>query len=306
VICLPLIALAAAVVVAGPEVGLNTIKTPPDTVTIQHCMVSAYSGGDVPVPAKEAGVLTEILVKEGQQVARGQLLAQIDDARQQIEYKAARFKLDVAKEQASNDISVRYARKESEVNLYVYKKNAEANEKVPGSVAATDLRQKYLEWERATLGIEQSDLKLRTDKLEAKVKEAEMDAAAEGVERRKIKAPLDGLIVEIKRHEGEWVQLGMGDTVLRILRMDRLKIEGFLSAAEYSPAEVANRPVTVTVELAHGRVETFPGAIKYVSSEVEGGSERTFKVYAEVFNRQENDFWLLRPGLSADMTIHLR
>jgi hypothetical protein len=86
--------------------------------------------------------------------------------------------------------------------------------------------------------------------------------------------------------------------------MDRLRIQGFINANKYSPAEVANRPVTVTVELAHGRQESFVGKVTFVSPMVELGGD--FRIYAEVLNRQENDQWLLRPGQNANMTINIR
>jgi hypothetical protein len=42
----------------------------------------------------------------------------------------------------------------------------------------------------------------------------------------------------------------------------------------------------------------------YVSPLVESGN--TFRIWAEVANEQEDDQWLLRPGQTAQMTIHTR
>ena len=44
--------------------------------------------------------------------------------------------------------------------------------------------------------------------LQAQVSEAELKAAEANLERRRLIAPLDAVVVELSRHEGEWVQAG--------------------------------------------------------------------------------------------------
>ena len=61
--------------------------------------------------------------------------------------------------------------------------------------------------------------------------EAEVQAAEANLERRRITAPLDAVVVELSRHEGEWAQVG--DPVMRLVRIDRLRVEGFLNAKDY-------------------------------------------------------------------------
>ena len=78
-----------------------------DTVTLPNCLLSLDE--EVQVPAQEAGVLVKIPVHDGQQVAKGELLAQIDDIVPQMQYNVAEYKLKVAEKQAADDIDVRYA-----------------------------------------------------------------------------------------------------------------------------------------------------------------------------------------------------
>ena len=271
-----------------------------DSVTLSHCLISLAE--EAQVPAKEAGQLVEIPVTAGSQVTKGQLLAQIDDARPQIELKGALYKWDVDKQKASNDINVRYADKGAKVSEHAYLQKLEANRKVSGTVSDIEVEQTKLEWEKFVLQIEQSKFEMVVAGLEAKVKEAEADAARDSMERRKIRAPLDGVVVELKKHVGEWVVAG--DPVLRVFRMDRLWIEGFLKADEYSPGEIDQRPVTVRVTLAHGRTEDFHGQVIFVNPQIEPGGE--FRIRAEVYNRAENGNWMLQPGHTAEMTIHLK
>jgi len=299
---LPLLALTAAMVVGQPEVRPTPLSTAPGTITVHHCLVAPVDQGQSQVAAKEPGVLEDIPVKEGQQVTSGQLLAQIDDAKDQMEVRAASAKLDVAHETAVNDVKRRYSIAAALVAEFTFLKNTEANKKVPGSVPATEVERLRLDWDRSKLEIEQNEFQHKIDVMDVRVKQAELDAANEGIERRKVRAPIDGVIVELKRHRGEWV--AAGDTLLKLLRMDRLRIEGFINAKDYAPGEVVDRPVTVTVMLARDRQETFVGKVRFVSPQVEPGGD--YRIYAEVLNRQENDQWLLRPGLNADMTINLQ
>ena len=38
-----------------------------------------------------------------------------------------------------------------------------------------------------------------------------------------------------RSHDGEWVQ--QGDTVMRLVRVDLLRVEGYLNAKDYRPSE---------------------------------------------------------------------
>ena len=137
--------------------------------------------------------------------------------------------------------------------------------------------------------------------MEVEVSKAQVDAAQEHIDRCKIKAPWDGIVDEVHRHTGDWVK--PGDPVLRLVRMDYLRVKASLSVDEYSPHEVAGRPVTVLVKLARGVTETFKGKIAGVSPLVDGSNQ--FLVWAAIANKQRNKHYILRPGMEAEMTIHL-
>jgi len=278
----------------------SEVKASADAVTLSHCLISVSE--EAQVPAKEAGQLTKITVKDGDQVSKDQLLAKIDDAHSRMEYRAAERKYVAAKVLSENDINVQYSQAAADVAEAQVLTGEEANRRVRGSVTESQMREWRLTHRKFLLEIKQARFKMQTDGREAEVRKAEMDAAQENIERRQIKAPLDGVVVDLKHHEGEWVQ--PGDTGPRILRVDRLRIEGFLNASAYDPVELANRPVTVTVTLAHDRQEKFQGKVIFVNPLVEAGGE--FRVRVEVLNRKENEFWLLRPGQTAEMTIHLK
>jgi multidrug efflux pump subunit AcrA (membrane-fusion protein) len=283
-----------------------------DSVTLSGCLVSLIQ--EAKVPAQEGGILVKLSAQEGQAVAVGGLLAQIDDARNVLAEKAAGLKLGVAQEKAQNDINVRYSKAAADVAKAEYDQALRTNQRSTGSVPETEVRRLLLAARRAVLGIEQADMEFRVTGLEARVAQAEVEAAAEEIRRRKITSPLDGVVVNVDRHLGEWVQ--PGDAVAHIVRMDRLRVEGFLEANDrldregrvtargYDPAEIDGRPVSVTVRLPRGRQETFQGKVTFVSPLVEAGGQ--YRFWVEVENRKVSDHWLLRPGLMADMKIHLK
>jgi macrolide-specific efflux system membrane fusion protein len=178
-----------------------------------------------------------------------------------------------------------------------YAQVQEANRRHRDTVPASDERRKLLAWRSAELQIEQAEFERKLATLRSDTRAAEVEAADTSIARRQIRAPLAGLVVDVRRNRGEWVQ--PGESVLRIVRIDRLRVDGFLSAESFEPQDAAGRPVKVSVRLPRGVVD-FSGRVVFVSPLVESGQ---FLVRAEVENRAEGEQWLLRPGLTADMEI---
>jgi multidrug efflux pump subunit AcrA (membrane-fusion protein) len=306
-----LIVLAAATVVVEPE-GRTPPRTPPATVKLARCLVALIE--EAQVPGREAGALTQLDVREGQRVTKGQQIAQIDDARPAAAQKVANFQLKAAQEKASNDINIRYSRAAYELSWWERVMAENANRKTANTFSEGEVRRLKLAERKSELSIEQASLELRVAITEAGVRSAEVEAATEDVQRRKIFSPLDGVVVKVNRHVGEWLQ--PGDALAQVVRMDQLRIEGLIDATDVvdgqgrvvaeaaSPRELDGRPVTVVVALERGRRETFQGKVVFVSPVVQAGGQ--YRIWAEVPNRLEGNHWLLRPGLLAEMTIPLK
>lgn len=266
---------------------------------LKNCLISVKD--EVKLPAQEPGVLVELTAKEGLQVKQGDLLGRVDDSKQQIQKRQALAEQEAALEEANNDINVRYSKAASKVAEAEYDQTQEANSKVSGTFPQAEVRRLKLAWHRAFLQIEQSELEQRMASLTAKVKAAAVEAADNNIRRSQLISPIDGEVVELLIQAGEWVN--PGDPIMRIIRFDTLRVEGFVQASQYDPGELVNRPVTVEVELARGRRERQQGKVVYVDSRVQAGGE--YRVWAEITNQQENGQWLFRPGLIAAMRIHL-
>jgi len=266
---------------------------------LEYCTIELKA--EVDVPAQDAGVLVSLDVVEGDQVRKDYPLGKINDMEPQMQKKVAEYEKLAAEEQAKNDISVVFAHAQADVGQATYREKLAANHKVRGTVTNEELRKVEMEWRRAKLSIRQAELDQKLAGLTAKSKGADVEAAEKNIQRRHIKAPIDGDVVAVLKHRGEWVS--PGDTILHIVNLEILRVNGILKASEYDPQEIQGRPVTVNVELARGRQVKVTGKVVYVSPIVQSGGE--YPVWAEVKNRMEDDQWLLRPGLTAKMTIHL-
>ena len=290
---------AALVMVAGAQ---PTTQSParqaPATPILERCVVTLID--DPEVSAQEPGVLVNILVREGMMVKAGDVLGRIDDSQAQSAKLVATFEQQAATEKAESDVEVRYAVAATDVAKAEYAKAQEAESRVRGSIGAAELNRLKLTAKRSELQIEQAQVQRKIDGLTAQTKGAEADAAEKNIERRLVKSPIDGVVVDVHRQVGEWVQ--PGDVVARVIRVDKLRVEGYANAAQYSPSQLRGKPVRVEVQMEEGREPAyFEGHVNFVDPQVQLGGR--YRVWAEVTNRQDNGEWLLRSGLNAAMAI---
>lgn len=267
---------------------------------IERCLVSLIE--EAKIPAREAGVLVELPLREGESLSKGDEIARIDDDQPRMEKRRAQAEHDQAVAKSESDVDVRFSVASLKVAQAELEKALEASRRVPGSVTEVEISRLRLNAEKASLQIEQANLEQQVSKLAAVSKGVEVEAADHSIRRRLITSPIDGVVVQIFPHLGEWMQ--PGDPLARVVRTDRLRVEGYVDAARWDPEQVRDRPVSVEVSLAGDRRETFSGRIVFVSPLVESGGD--YRVFAEVDNRQApaSRQWLLRAGQTATMTIH--
>ena len=291
--------LLASIVISCPLAAFAEAPGSSEPV-LERCLVSLVE--EAKVPAREPGVLVELTVREGATVRRGDVIAKIDDDQPQMEKRKAKAEHDQAIAKAESDVDVRYSITAEQVAEAEHKKALESHAKVPGSVTEVERARLMLNERKSELQIEQAELERRMAALAAASKGVELEAAENAIERRLIKSPLDGVVVQIFPHQGEWMQ--PGDPLARVVRADKLRVEGYVDSSRFGPEEVRDRPVTVEVKLADDRKETFAGRIVFTSPLVESGGD--YRVFAEVENRQApgSGQWLLRAGQTARMTIH--
>jgi macrolide-specific efflux system membrane fusion protein len=215
---------------------------------------------------------------------------------------AATLQRDAALAKAEDDIEVRFSAAAFAVASAELERAVSIDRKSPGGVTQQEIQKLQLAKHRDELQIERSRLEMRIAKMNADVHQAAVASAEDALLRRKIASPIDGVVVTLFHERGEWV--AAGEPVLQVVRIDRLRVEGFLNATDISPAEIAGRPVAAEVQLSQGRTARFTGQVVFVSPLVQAGNK--YRVRAEVENRTENGQPVLRPGMTAAMTIQMQ
>jgi len=257
------------------------------------------------------------------QIAR----ATLDEARQLL--IQARLEADAAKSMASADIGIRQATLASEVSKGDLDRATGARKEFSSSVSEQQMVKLTLVRDHDLLKLEQAQLDKSVETLRSRSRDAmvaqqeaavqrlehalqkagsehqaaelnlnglqkQFEITQERLERRKLKAPFSGVIVERKRSPGEWVETG--ESVLRMIRMDVLSVEGYVSAHSITP-ESRGHKVIVTCGKS-GNTRKIEGAVVFVSPEIDSVSQQVL-VRAEIRNPDLQ----FRPGQPAQMWI---
>ena len=257
---------------------------------------------DVRVPAREAGMLTRLDGEKGQEVKVNDELGHIDDSEALIRKLIAENELNAAEAQAASDANVRAAEATVDVAQTEYEQSKRIRQRVDDAISEFELRRSKLSHERSVHQAANAIVEHEVNQHTRGMKLAQLEAVNNELERRTIRSPLNGVIVDRFNNAGEWAQAGQ--PIFRIVHMDRLRVEGMLSASRFMPEEVQGCPVKIHVKTPAG-MEEFNGTIDFVSPVVDPSGE--FLIHAEFTNpRKPNGQWSVRPGLSAEVTILLR
>ncbi|MEN0111695.1 MAG: efflux RND transporter periplasmic adaptor subunit [Planctomycetota bacterium] len=284
--------LVVAALALGPSVTSGFAQAP-DPIHAANAVLSVHESVEVAAP--ESGVLLRVRVTEGATVGVGDRLAEVDAREARLEADLVRHDLRLAERESTSDVAVRLARKEHGVATAELARATSVNAELPGTVSAKEVDRLRLAVERTELEIEHAEftrglLAERVARLEA-----DLRLAAHRVERRGVACPLPGVVAEVMRHDGEWVE--RGETIARVVRVDRLRVEGHVPV-EAALDGLVGRPVEVAVTLPGGRSETADGRVAFVSPEAEPIDAKV-RFWAVI----DNASMRLRPGLAASVTI---
>lgn len=269
-----------------------------DRNLIDRCFLVAID--EVWVPATEAGMLASIDVEEGDSVTVDQIVAKIDERDAVMAKKVAYFQYRASKEQAENEISIEAAVKSYEVAKAELDSAEQSNRKVPGTYSENDVRRLRLTWQRSGLQADLARVEQSIARADAHAKAAQYEQAEMMIERRQLKSPHAGVVMQITRHKGDWVS--PGDPVLHIVRMDRLRVHGRVSARDHSWNDVKGQQVEFIVDLPGGREsEPVKGRIDFASQVVE--ADGSFRVWSDIDNPTQSGAWMMGPGLKATMRL---
>ena len=236
----------------------------------------------------------------------------------------------ISQKQAESDVAVRLAEKSKDIAKYELDRAQKAKESFSGSISNSELNRLMVLFDQRTLEIEkaqedraisilkpqgdlaavqqQAEAIARTQSLAAEKRQEQQVAQASlalakselaeaklQLERRRLKAPFAATVVAVIRQPGEWVE--PGSIVLRLIQLDRLRVEGFVSADQATGIQSGQR---VRIVFPGNVGKPVSGEITFVSPEVEPVNQQV-RIWAEFENPERR----IRPGLVASMEVAL-
>ena len=251
---------------------------------------------NVQVPAEEAGVIQDVLVKEGDTVTEGDVIVELDNQVQHLQVAIAAAESAAAQLAATNQADIEYAEKSSEMARKTLERSTRANQRSAKAVSTTEIERLQLELERGQLATKQARMQLSIAQAELSVNNSQLAAAKLKLDRRSIKAPISGKVVERLAQKGEWVN--SGQPLLRIVRLDRLRVQCILPASKFDESLVDNEVEFIANVAPNGDEMTFTGKVTFVSPEIILQRDQ-ITVWAEI----ENTDMKLRPNNTGTLRI---
>ncbi|HYE51085.1 MAG TPA: efflux RND transporter periplasmic adaptor subunit [Azospirillaceae bacterium] len=233
-------------------------------------IVKVAVGGEVKVGAQVSGVVARLAVGVGDRVERGDLLAQIDDARLRAQQDLRRAELRAALAE------VELARAE-----------AERKARLAGTAAAAEIdrSRSALAWKSAL----------------AQAARARLEEAEIMLGQARVTAPIAGVIASVSTYQGETVAASFqAPTFVTILDPARLEVQAYVDEADIGRIRVG-QPVTFQVEAFRGR--HLPGVVRAVQPRaVPVNNVVTYVVVVAIGEAPAVE---LRPEMTAHVTVPL-
>jgi macrolide-specific efflux system membrane fusion protein len=186
-------------------------------------------------------------------------------------------------------VAVRSAERALETAQSELRRAEDARGRLREVITEAELERLRLASDQARLTVEKARHELQLAALTQELKQVELQFAAQQVERRQVKAPFAGVVVHIHKPRGSWAE--PGDKLLRLVRLDRLRVEGLLDARHLRP-NLQGQSVTLAVELPGAKPTQFRGQLVFVSPEIDPFNKQV-RVLADI----DNPRLILQPGL---------
>lgn len=283
---------AIRLLVAGLVAAAALPPAQAEMIEVARVLVTAIS--ETEVPAREAGVLAEVLVQEGDVVEQGMQLAKIDDAEARILEAAAQLEAAIAAKQSQAEPLVEAAEAAHEVALRNLQRAEESLATFGRSISQAEMDEYRLAATEAKTLVWERRREREIAELQHQLHLQQWELARARRERHAITAPLAGLVKEVHRQRGEWVT--PGQPVARILRLDRLRCVGYLDAdlarTRWAGGELSGREAILYVpSAADPQARQFTGKVTLLGPEIEPESDQV-KIWVEIDNPERQ----LRPG----------
>ncbi len=223
--------------------------------------------------AEEEGLVAEMLVREGESVAAGQVIARLDDQRATLELRRAQAFLESVKAVvAEREALVDNARRDLERVQQTFDRGG-GNER---------------EIDQARTDLQAAEARLAASRADVVLNEVLVDLAQTRVEDMVVRAPFSGRIVRRGAEIGQW--LGAGDPVAELVSLET--VEAWIDVPERLIDRLAQDDGRVRVRISATGDEV--EAERYTIVPDADPRSRLFPVRVVLSNERER----FRPGMS--------
>ncbi len=233
-----------------PALGME--PDPAEVFAVENALLKTIESTSL--AAEVAGNIEQLSVVEGDHVQIGQPLGKIRDSAVRLQVQRAEIALALATKKQRSDIDLRLARERAAVAENELQRHENANATFENTYGPKEIDRLRLIASSAQLEIERAAYERELLELDRALAENDLLQAQELLERHQIQAPAMGVVVALKRRIGEWVE--PGTDVLQIVKIDRLRVEGFLSSAAVNrDLSQASAQVKVLTEAGEQQLE---------------------------------------------------
>ena len=240
------------------------------------CMIEPHSVTEL--STREEGVLEKVLVRRGDVVRKGQVVAKLESSLETIALDFADARAKMKGDVESKQATLEYMRRQRDRITDLYEDKAISfNDK---DKADTDVR------------LAETELQVALDN--QRLMQIERDRSARRLELRSIRSPVDGVIVEILLVPGESVE-DRAREIMVIAEVDPLNVEIILPAEQFGSVQVGT-PAEITPLLPGQPVRSEEVAV--VDRTIDAASD-TFRVQLQL----ENKDFAIPGGIRCDVAF---
>lgn len=281
---------------APPQDGPRFVTTKPHKGDLEQTVLASgeISGSKlVSVGAQVSGQITKLNVELGDDIKKGDLIAEIDPSTQENSLKNA--------EAALADVKAQLTAKKAELKQY---QAAYTRQKKMRALNAS--AQEDLEEAEANLDVTKADIKA----LEAQIEEAEIDVDTAKIDLgyTKIVAPMDGTVVAMPVKAGQTVNAAQETpTIIKLAQLNTVTVKAEISEADVIKVK-EGMPVSFTIlgdtkTVYHSTLRKIEPAPTGIDDDDENTDDDA--VYYNGLFDVENPDRLLRMWMTAEVTITL-
>lgn len=264
-----------------------------------------FEATEVVVAAQTSGPVQRFLVSEGQQVARGELVAVIDTtalALDRAQLSAQRAAVTARLAEVGEQLHVLEVQREISERVYERTKRLQAQQ----AATAQQLDQAERDHRTVLAQLDAARAQQRSVGLESAAVEARVAQARDRVSRATVLNPLAGTVLTTYTREGEMVN--PGQPLYKVASLDTLELRAYVSGAQLVSVRIG-QGVEVRVQQGPDGLLMLPGTIIWIATQseftptpVQTRDERADLVYA-VKVRVANRDGVLKIGMPADLTF---